>query len=64
MPTGEQKRIARILGISRGYVSTVLNGRSNQDSDKGRNIIRLAEAASAKARCSIVGRRKIVTFNQ
>jgi transcriptional regulator with XRE-family HTH domain len=57
MPTGEQKRIARRLNISRGYVSSILNGRANQDSDIGINVIRLAEGASLKARCRIVPRR-------
>ena len=49
MRPGEQKRIAEILGVSRGYVSSVLNGRRNQENDIGRNIIRLAERAAADA---------------
>jgi transcriptional regulator with XRE-family HTH domain len=56
MPVGEQKRIARRLGISRGYVSSVLNGKRNQDNDNGINIIRLAEQAVAKERCKQVRR--------
>lgn len=47
MPTGEQKRIARVLKCSRGFVSSVLNGRRSADTDLGRNIIRLAEHAAA-----------------
>jgi len=54
--TKEQKRIARRLGISRGYVSSVLNGKRNQDNDNGINIIRLAEQAVAKERCKQVRR--------
>ena len=54
MPTGEQKRIAYKLKISEGYVSSILNGRSSQTSETGINVIRLAEAASEKARCKRV----------
>ncbi|MDP2104626.1 MAG: hypothetical protein Q8J76_01425, partial [Desulfobulbaceae bacterium] len=57
LPAGEQKRIARRLNISCGYVSSILNGKKNQDSDKGINVIRLAEAAAEKARCKEVRRR-------
>jgi transcriptional regulator with XRE-family HTH domain len=57
MPIGEQGRIARRLGVSRGYVSAILNGRSNQQSDKGINVIRLAEGAAEKARCRVVRRK-------
>lgn len=56
MPVGEQKRIAAKLGLSRGHVSSVLNGKKSQSNDNGINIIRLAEAAAAKARCKIVRR--------
>jgi len=52
MRPGEQKRIAEKLGVSRGYVSSVLNGARNQESDVGRNIIRLAERAAADAQFS------------
>ena len=48
MSPGEQKRIAIILGCSRGYVSAVLNGYRNQENDKGRSIIRLAERNAAQ----------------
>lgn len=47
MPTGEQKRIARLLKCSKGHVSSVLNGHCQQDNDLSRNIIRLAERAAA-----------------
>ena len=47
MPTGEQKRIAWTLKCAPGYVSAVLNGYRSTDSDLARNIIRLAETASA-----------------
>lgn len=47
MPTGEQKRIARMLKCSKGYVSSVLNGHTNQDTDMARNIMRLSEHAAA-----------------
>jgi transcriptional regulator with XRE-family HTH domain len=43
MPRGKQKVIAGILGCSKGYVSSVLNGLANQDSPKAINIIRMAE---------------------
>ena len=56
MPVGEQKRIAQKLGITAGHVSGVLNGKKSQNNDNGINIIRLAEAAAAKARCKIVRR--------
>ena len=49
MKHGEQKRIAEILGCSRGYVSSVLNGARNQSNELGTNIIRLAERAAADA---------------
>ena len=49
MKYGEQKRIAEILGCSRGYVSSVLNGARNQSNELGTNIIRLAERAAADA---------------
>lgn len=47
LPPGEQQRIARHLGISKAYVSQILNGRSNQNNDKGINVIRLAERSAA-----------------
>lgn len=47
MPSGEQKRIASLLKCSRGHVSSVLNGHSNQDTDIARNILRLAKHAAA-----------------
>jgi transcriptional regulator len=47
MPTGEQKRIARLLKCSNSHVSAVLNGRKQQDNDLSRNIIRLAEQSAA-----------------
>lgn len=47
MPVGEQKRIARVLKCSKGYVSSVLNGHTNQDTDVARNILRLSEHAAA-----------------
>lgn len=47
MPPGEQKRIARILKCTPGYVSSVLNGYRSFDTDLGRNIIRLSEHAAA-----------------
>lgn len=56
MPVGEQKRIDAKLGLSRSHVSSVLNGKKSQSNDNGINIIRLAEAAAAKARCKIVRR--------
>lgn len=56
MPVGEQKRIAERLRISKGYVSAILNGKRNQESDMGINVIRLAEQAAAKSRCKIVRR--------
>ena len=49
MRHGEQKRIAILCGVSRPYVSAVLNGHRSQESDKGINIIRLAERAAADA---------------
>ncbi|MFV0377816.1 MAG: hypothetical protein ACK5JD_11025 [Mangrovibacterium sp.] len=47
---GEQKQIARQLNCSRGHVSAVLNGRTNQHNDLGRNVIRLAEHAANSAK--------------
>lgn len=43
MPSGAQGNIARILKCSTSTVSSVLNGTRAQDTDLGRNIIRLAE---------------------
>jgi predicted XRE-type DNA-binding protein len=47
MPSGEQKRIAKLLKCTQGHVSSVLNGHCQQDNDLSRNIIRLAEHAAA-----------------
>lgn len=43
MNTGDQKRIAELLNTKASVVSATLNGHRNQNSDQGRNIIRLAE---------------------
>jgi DNA-binding transcriptional regulator YdaS (Cro superfamily) len=48
MRNGDQGKIARRLGLSRSYVSRVLNGLSNQHNDKGINVIRLAEQYSQR----------------
>jgi transcriptional regulator with XRE-family HTH domain len=50
MPSGEQKRIARRLGISKGYVSAILNGKRSQTSAMGINTIRLAEMSAERVR--------------
>lgn len=43
MKHGDQKRIADLLNTKPSIVSATLNGHRNQNSDQGRNIIRLAE---------------------
>lgn len=40
---GQQMDIALRVGCSPGHVSAVLNGKTGQDTDLARNIIRLAE---------------------
>ncbi len=50
LPKGKQKQIARICNCTPGYVSTVLNGRTSQTSDKAINIIRLAERSATHER--------------
>lgn len=46
LPNGKQKEIARICNCTPGYVSSVLNGRTNQTSNKAINILRLAERSA------------------
>jgi transcriptional regulator with XRE-family HTH domain len=43
MSHGKQLEIARICSCSKEYVSLILNGHRNQNTDLARNIIRLAE---------------------
>lgn len=50
MPVGEQKRIGKTLGISKSYVSQILNGKVNQDNARAINVIRLAEKAVERER--------------
>ncbi|MFV0507461.1 MAG: hypothetical protein ACK5L5_12305 [Bacteroidales bacterium] len=40
---GDQRRISEKVGCSTGFVSRVLNGYCNANTDIGRNIIRVAE---------------------
>lgn len=47
LPTGSQKDIANQLGVSRGFVSSVLNGKRSQTNKMGVQIIKLAEAIVA-----------------
>lgn len=44
LPTGSQKDIANQLGVSKGFVSSVLNGKRSQTNKSGSMIIELAEA--------------------
>ena len=60
MPSGEQRRIARILKCSEGHVSEVLNGKRNQSNDLGINIIRLAENAAAYE----LGKRSLSSYKK
>ena len=43
LPVGGQGMIAKYLGYSRGFVSSVLNGYRSQSNKSGIYIIRLAE---------------------
>jgi len=60
MPSGEQRRISRILNCSEGHVSGVLNGKRNQSNDLGINIIRLAERAATYE----LGKRSLASYKK
>jgi len=60
MPSGEQRRISRILKCSGGHVSAVLNGKRNQNNDLAINIIRLAEHSAAME----LGKRSLSSFKK
>jgi len=47
LPRGASAEIADRLGVSRGYVSSVINGKKSQSNSKGREIIDLAQAMAA-----------------
>lgn len=58
LPPGAQKSIARKLGITNTSVSGILNGRLSQNSNRGINVIRMAEHLVAQERSQMIRRAK------
>lgn len=56
LPSGAQKSIARKLGIRNTSVSGILNGRLSQNTERGINVIRMAEHMVAQERSVMVRR--------